>query len=290
MRFALRLSAIGLACTALLGSPRAGAASSTPAAKPQHIMSINMCADLLLLQLVPKSRIASVSYLAHDGAAELFPGADTGVPINRGTAEDVLKEKPDLILAGQASTPITTALAKRVGAQVVQVQESNNFRDIRDFIKQIGEAVGEQARAAVLVRHIDMTLGELAANPPRRLSRVVAWTGGSSVPGRESLTNAIIEAAGAVNIAALPGRRYTTFGVEDLLQADPDALLFEGVSSGTPSLRSDEGQHRLVRKIYGARRISYNQAAYGCGLPQSADAARDLRRALDALPERRRKR
>ncbi len=286
MRTALRLSAIGIAAAALLSSSGAGAASPTPtAAKPRHIMSMNMCTDLLLLQLVPKSRIASVSYLAHDGVMELFPGADAGVPVNHGTAEDVLKEKPDLILAGQDSTPVTTALAKRVGARIIQVKESTNFKDIRTFIQQIGEAVGEQERAEALVRHIDATLGELAANPPKHRLRVVAWTGGSSVPGRDSLTNAIVEAEGSENIAAMPGRRNTTFGVEELLRADPDALLFEGISSGTPSLRSDEGQHRVVREIYGSRRISYNEAAHGCGLPQSADAARDLRRALDALPE-----
>jgi iron complex transport system substrate-binding protein len=117
--------------------------------------------------------------------------------------------------------------------------------------------------------------------------RVVAWSGGSSVPGKDTLTNAIITAAGAVNIAAQPGHNYSTFGVEELLAAHPDALLYGGVRAGEPSLRSEEGQHRIVRQLYGSRRIAYNEAAHSCGLPQSADAAVDLRRALDALPDRR---
>ncbi len=288
MERAFRQIAIGLAAAALLGPPRAAAAASSPVlAKPQHIMSMFMCTDLLLLQLVPKSRIASISYLAHDGVQELFPGADAGVPVNHGAAEDVLQEKPDLILAGEFATPVTTALAKAVGARVVVVPESSNFNDIRRFIRQVGDAVGEPARASALIAHIDAILTDLADHPAKRQLRVVAWTGGSSVPGKDSLTNAIIEAAGAQNIAALPGKRYATFGTEELLAASPDALLFEGVSASTPSLRSDEGQHRVVRMIYGARRISYNEAAHGCGLPQSADAALALRHALDALPERR---
>jgi len=286
MGWALRIAAIGLAAAALGSSPAAAAAAAAQP-KPMHILSMNMCTDLLLLQMVPKARIASVSYVAHDAVLALFPGADDGLAINHGTAEDILKQKPDLILAGEYSTPVTTAMARRVGARLVQVRESTTFAEIRETVRQVGEAIGEPERAAALVGHIDAVLADLAARPPKRRLRVVAWSGGSSVPGRDSLTNAIVEAAGAVNIAALPGKHYATFGAEELLAADPDALLFEGVKFGKPSLRSDEGQHPVVRRIYGARRISYNEAAHGCGLPQSADAARDLRRALDALPERR---
>jgi iron complex transport system substrate-binding protein len=151
----------------------------------------------------------------------------------------------------------------------------------------VGEAVGEPARAEALIRRMDATLADLAAHPPRRKLRVVAWSGGSAVPGKGSLTDAIITAAGAVNIAAKPGSAESSFGVEELLVARPDALLFGGATLGQPSLLTDEGQHRVVRRLYAGRRIAYNDIAHTCGLPQSADSARELRRALDALPERR---
>jgi iron complex transport system substrate-binding protein len=253
-------------------------------------MSMNLCTDLLLLQLVPKGRIASVTYIAHDGAQALFPGADAGVAINHGTSEDIVNQRPDLILAADFSSPTPTmakTLAKQIGARVVEVKSADNFADIRKIVRQVGDEVGEPERAAALIAHMDGVLADLAAHPPKRQLRVVAWSGGSSVPGKDTLTNAIVTAAGAVNIAALPGRNYSTFGVEELLAADPDALLYGGARSGKPSLHSDEGQHRVVRQLYGARRVAYNEAPHSCGLPQSADAARDLRRALDALPERR---
>jgi hypothetical protein len=40
----------------------------------------------------------------------------------------------------------------------------------------------------------------------------------------------------------------------------------------------------VIRRLYGDRRIAFNGIVHSCGLPQSADGARDLRRALDALP------
>ncbi|WP_337189155.1 ABC transporter substrate-binding protein [Phenylobacterium sp.] len=249
-------------------------------------MSMNMCTDLLLLQLVPKARIAAVTYLAHGAVEAVLPGADAGVPINYGTSEDILRYRPDLILAGDFSTPVTRRLAKRVGAHIFEVESVNDFEGIRRIVRQVGAAVGEPARAEAMVRDMDAKLAGLAARPPARRLRVVAWSGGTSVPGKGTLSNAIIEAAGGVNIAAQPGVNYTTFDVEQLLAADPDALLFGGVRSGKPSLRSDEGKHRVVRRYYGDRRISYNEVGYTCGLPQSAEAAVELRRALDGLPPR----
>jgi iron complex transport system substrate-binding protein len=282
MRAALRSVVLGLAAALMAGG---WPATATERAPPQRIMSLNLCTDLLLLQIAPKARIASVTFLARDGARALFPGLDAGIPVNHGSAEDVINVKPDLILDSGLGAPLTRTMARRVGARVVEVKDANNFADIRDVVRQVGDAVGEPERAAALIGRMDATLAELAAHPPRRKLRVVAWSGGSAVPGKGSLTDAIITAAGAVNIAAQPGRAESSFGVEELLAAKPDALLFGGATLGQPSLVTDEGQHRIVRQLYAGRRIAYNDAAHTCGLPQSADSARDLRRALDAVAE-----
>jgi iron complex transport system substrate-binding protein len=286
MKPALRSVALGLAAAAIVGAGGpATAAAGRPA--PTRIMSLNLCTDLLLLQIAPKARIASVTFLAWDGARALFPGLEAGIPINHGSAEDIVQVKPDLILDSGLGAPMTRTMARRVGARVVEVKNADSFDDIRQTLRQVGDAVGEPARAAGLIQRMDATLAELASHPPRRRLRVVAWSGGSAVPGKGSLTDAIITAAGAVNIAARPGPAESSFGVEELLIANPDALLFGGATLGQPSLLDDEGQHRVVRRLYAGRRIAYNDIAHTCGLPQSADSARDLRKALDALPERR---
>jgi iron complex transport system substrate-binding protein len=286
MRRALRTLALGLAAAALCGAG-AHAAAAAGRAIPRRIMSTNVCTDLLLLQIAPRARIASVTFMAPEGARPLFPGRADGIALNHGQAEDVVRLKPDLILDSGLSSPLVRTLARRVGARVIDVKNANNFQDIRDIVRQVGEAVGEPARAEALIRRMDATLADLAAHPPRRRLRVVAWSGGSAVPGKGSLTDAIITAAGAVNIAAKPGSAESSFGVEELLAARPDALLFGGATLGQPSLLTDQGQHRVVRRLYAGRRIAYNDIAHTCGLPQSADSARDLRRALDALPEQR---
>src|SRR4051812_35496736 len=157
MKRARRLAAIVAA--ALLAQP-AAAATPVPAvaAKPQRIMSMNMCTDLLLLQLVPKARLGSVTYLAHDGAQVLFPGADVGLAINRGTPEDIINLKPDLIVAGDFSTALTRRLARKVGARLIEVKSATSFADVRINLRQLGAAIGEPVRAETLIARMDATL------------------------------------------------------------------------------------------------------------------------------------
>jgi len=278
MRAALRIAALGLLAAILPGV----AAGAETRAKPQRILSMNQCTDLLVLQLVPKARIAGVTYLARDGAKALFPGAADGVAVNYGTPEDIIKFRPDLILTGDFSLAVTRRLAREVGAPIVEVSSARSFDDVRRSVRQVGVAVGEPARAEALIRRMDAQLAGLAARKPARPTRVVAWDGGATVPGTETFANQIIRAAGAVNIAAQPGPTYTSFGVEQLLQARPEALLYGG--GERPLVQSEESRHRAIRQMFAGRRIPFADVAFSCGLPQSVDAAVELRRRLDALP------
>jgi iron complex transport system substrate-binding protein len=90
------------------------------------------------------------------------------------------------------------------------------------------------------------------------------------------LFNAVLEAAGGIDVAAEDG--YTD--VEGLIAAKPDVLAYGDDYIDTPSLRSDQNDHPLLLKLFGNRRIVYPAALYGCGLPESAGAAAALRAKL----------
>lgn len=121
---------------------------------------------------------------------------------------------------------------------------------------------------------MDATLRRLAAASPKQAIRVAGWGGGGFVPGRQGLFNTILSAAGATNIA---GKEVSYYDVESLIAAKPDILAYGDDYSDTPSLRGDQNDHSLLRKLFARRRITYPAALYGCGLPQSAGAAAALR-------------
>lgn len=255
-------------------------AATASAQPPRHVMSLSVCTDALLLDLVPLSRIASITFLSRDPSnSSLWPQA-ANVPINYGSAEEVLAERPDFVLAGTYTTPATRMLIKEVGLPMLEVPAANNFAEIRATTRSVAHALGEEASGEALITKMDVTLRELAATKPQRIIRVAGWNGGGSVPGRGTLFDAILTAAGGVNIASGNGESDGSFDLEQLLVAHPDVLAYASDTSSAPSLHTDEALHPLVLKLYAGRRISYPSALYSCGVVESADAAVALRASL----------
>jgi iron complex transport system substrate-binding protein len=256
----------------------AGGAALAADSKPMRVMSLNLCTDGLLLDLLPAERIASVTYLSRSPSNSFRSSEAARVPINYGTAEEALVEKPDLVLAGTYTTTATRSMLKRLGAKVLEVPPANSFEDIRAVTRRVGRAVGEAHKAEALIAKMDATLSGLSADKPSVVIRVSGWNGGGSIPGRGTLFDAILTAAGGVNIASsLPDTRSGSFDIEELLMARPDVLAYGADSNGTPALRTDEDQHPLILRIYKNRRVKYPEVLYSCGVPEIADATVEFR-------------
>ncbi len=271
--------------TLLLGAPCI-AYSQTPIPNspraPQRVMSLSECTDALALDLLPPERIISVTYLAHRSTDSALAAKAARVGINYGNAEEVLAQQPDLVLAGTYSTPAARLLLRQLGAPMLVVPSADNFAEIRSTVRLVASAVGAEPRAEALLAHMDGTLAALARTRPAHRIRVAAWSGDGYVPGRDTLFNALLEAAGGVNIAAPPGNRSSSFDIEQLLMAHPDVLAYQA-DEPAPALKTDTADHPLLLRLYGDRRITYPELYTECGLPESADAARALQRQLLAV-------
>ncbi len=252
---------------------------------PQRVMSLSQCTDALVLELLPPQRIVSVTYLAHRSSDPVLAAEAARVGINYGNVEEVLAQRPDLVLAGTYSTPAARELLRELGAPMLVFAPASNFAEIRSQTRRMARALGAEARADALLAHMDATLADLARSRPERRIRVAAWSGDGYVPGRDTLFNALLDAAGGVNIAAPPGDRSSSFDIEQLLMAQPDVLAY-AADEPAPALKTDTADHPLLLRLYGDRRITYPDLYIECGLPQSADAALALQRQLLAVLER----
>jgi iron complex transport system substrate-binding protein len=250
-------------------------------AGPRHVMSLSMCTDDLLLELLPPERIASVTYYARDPSnSYLWPQA-ARVRINFGTIEEVLAEKPDLVLAGTYTTPTARALLKKLHFPLLEVAPAANFDDVRVVTRLVAHALDVDAKGEALIAKMDATLKELAASKPAQVIRVAAWGEGGSIPGKGTMFDAILTAAGGTNIAAADDNlAYASFDMEQLVMAHPDILAYASNITDTPGLNTDLAQHPLILKLYAGRKVSYPGALYSCGIAESADAAVALRASL----------
>lgn len=271
--------AVGAAVAVLLGMGQAMAAPaglSPGVHKPQRIMSLTVCTDELLMDLAPLSRITSVSYLSQEKAAlKLWPQA-ARLPVNHNSAEEILAEKPDLVLTLTYASTGLGPLLEKSGIRMLEVPEAENFDQIRTITRMVGDAIGERVRADQLIANMDSTLRKLAAQKPKQVIRVAGWGEGGLMPGSDTLFGTALAAAGGRNITPQGGY----YDVESLVAARPDILAFADHYLDMPSLRRDQNDHPLLMRFFAGRRIVYPALYFGCGTPESAAAAARLRDAL----------
>jgi len=256
-----------------------GLAAAAPATNPARVMSLNLCTDQLLLVLLPRERITSVSFLSLSSQNAVFTAEAAGVPVNYGSLEEVFVQMPDLVIAGTATTPTARGLLSRSRIPLLQVPPAENFDQIRSVTRLVSRAVGEELKGEALIQHMDRTLAELAATTPARRIVVAGWESAGEIPARGTLFDAILTAAGAVNVGAGKGN-LGVYDIEQLLMARPEVLAFADSATARPGLRSEQLRHPILRALYRGREITYPETLLSCGLPQSADAAKELRQAL----------
>lgn len=254
--------------------------------RPMRVMSMNLCTDQLVLALLPPSRIASVTWLARDPSGSLLTGAAARVAVNHGSAEEVVSQRPDLVVTGATSTPATRAMLHRLGYPMVEVPHAANFDAIRAATRQVARAVDEVARGEALIAQMDAQLAALRRDPAPPL-RVAAWDGGGFGASEGTLFNQVLAAAGAVNVATQPpANGYRRADAEVLLQAAPDVLIRGSAADGAPGRRAEFERHQVVRRFWGKRRtIALRQAWFGCGTPFAAEGARRLRDELRSVAQ-----
>lgn len=253
--------------------------------RPLRVMSLNQCTDQLVLQLLPPERIASVTWLSHAPGGSMTEAA-RAVGVNHGRAEEVLTQKPDLVIAGSFTTPALRGILKRIGYPLIEVGQADSVDDVRRVTRQVAAAVGERSRGEALLADMDRKLAALARDPGPPI-RVVAWDRTGFAAGKGTLYDTILSTAGARNLLREPmASSYRRPDVEVLLRADPALLVQGSGDAGAASLGDDVMRHRLVRRFWTGRTLFVPQAAYVCGTPALADAAVALRAQLRAAASR----
>lgn len=264
------------------GDTLAAPPALVPADKPQRIVSLNLCTDQLLLQMVEPRRIRAVTYLAADPRSSGMAQAAARVPLTRGNAEEVIAMRPDLVLAGTFSTRETVAILRRLGYRVVELAPETDFTAIRANIAQLARAVGEPARGARMIARIDQALAAVPPAPPRRPVYADYQANGFTA-GDGALITQVANAAGFDTLAqrlGLAGTRQVS--LEQLLVTRPDVIDL-GEDYGGPALATENYRHPVLRLLMRERQVVRLAGKYtACGSPLTL-------RALDALVQARRR-
>ena len=126
-----------------------GLGGNSTRAAPPAVASINLCADQLVLALADPEQILTVSWLSADPEESLFANAAARHPLNYGTAEELLRFHPDVVIAGAYTNSFTRALLIRLGYRVVELVPENTVAEIESNLRTVAERGGpSRARRA----------------------------------------------------------------------------------------------------------------------------------------------
>jgi iron complex transport system substrate-binding protein len=261
----------------LAGALAVGPAPARADGVPQRIVTLNACADQIVVDLVPRERIRAVSHLAADPLTSAVAEKARGIPWTRGNAEEVLAFDPDLVIAGEYTTPATVALLERLGLKILKVPGASDFEGVRSVTRLIADAVGEREKAERLLADFDRRVGAASTSEAGRPMAVVYQVNNlASGPG--SIADNVLRAAGFSNLTAElnlgPGGQLPL----ELLVADPpDLIVLSGPIDEYRTVVADNLRHpALIALMRTHKTTTLPWRLWLCATPHLADAVERL--------------
>ncbi|OAH25195.1 ABC transporter substrate-binding protein [Methylorubrum populi] len=264
--------------------PAAGATGTNEA--PVRVVSMNLCADELVLRLADRAQVLAVTYLASDPRGSTVASEAAGVPVTRGLTEEVVALRPDLVIAGAFTTRTTVGMLRRVGSPVLELGVPTDLDGVRAQIRQVAEALGYPERGEALIADLDAKLATVI--PSTRPLRALVMRPNAFTVAPGGLGDALIRAAGLVNVAAEIGRdRFGQVPLEAAALADADLIVVDEGAPGLPSLADTLLHHPVFRALAGkGRTVSIPNRFWTCPGPQVAEVVARLGAAANARAPR----
>lgn len=234
------------------------AAVSAPrvaAATPGRVVSINLCADTLLLELLPPSHIRSVSFLAADPAYSTVAARVGDIPLNHSRVEEVARYHPDLVLASNLSSDVTVTALRRLGYRVAIVRAPDTLADVYAIIRSTAALLGVPAKGERLLTSIRRALAQAASPADGRRPLAVFYGANGYSVGSGTLQDDLLHAAGFRNLAVQLGiHGGGRMSIERLIAARPDVVILDDFESHKPSLAERRLRQPALREGLAAAR------------------------------------
>ncbi len=261
MRFG-RILRLAAATAFLAGAP----AWAEPA--PSRIVSINLCADELLIALADPAQIAALSIYATNPTLSFFAEEARRFRHDAADAESVVGLSPDLVLAGRFTKRATRDMLKELGYRLVELDAARSVADSLAQIREVAGLLGHPQRGQALVDAIDSARARAASS--RALKPTVAvYQRRGYVSGSDTLATELLDIVGLANAGGgLAGATGGFVPLERLVADPPDYLV---VASLRPPAE-DQGSALLAHPALAAlfpetRRIALPERLTVCGGP-----------------------
>ncbi|MBB4616711.1 ABC transporter substrate-binding protein [Sphingomonas abaci] len=237
------------------------------------IVSTNPCADAMLVEMVPATRIAAVSHYSQTPGASSMPLAlARRFRATAGTAEEVIALRPDLVVASSFTAPATRDAWARAGLKTLYLGIPASIAASTAQVRELAGAVDARPAGERIVQGIDQALRRTRPRDARR-PRALLYIAGDLANGGGTLLDELMTHVGLTNAAAGYGLAFTGRLPAETLVAHPPELVIAPDTDRLARLRE-----RLLPKT---RAAGIDPALLYCGgpaIPPALDRLAAIRR------------
>ena len=243
-----------------------------PAGKPERIVSLNLCADQLVLALADRDQIVGLTRNAADPEMSGEAAKARGLRILSNSAEEVLELDPDLVVGIPARRSASISVLKGQNYHMLDLKTASRLDEIYASIRETAAAVGHPERGRALIADMEKQLAAISRPGKGRVAAYYQRRG--FMTGSGTLIDDLMTRVGVVNLAAKLGKpALSQLRLEEMVAAQPDFLIVESATDNASDQGSEMLHHPALRNI---PRISIPQAWTVCGSPAYTNAARSM--------------
>lgn len=254
-----------------------GAAPAKPPERPKRIVSLNLCADQLVLALADRSQIAALTRNAANPELSAAAAQARGLRILGTSLEEILEIDPDLVVGTPTLRSLSMAAIKRQNYRVVPLPAAETLDEIFAAIRQTAVAVGHPERGEALIARMRADLARLPRPGHGKVAAYYQRRG--FLTGTGTLIDELMGRLGLVNLARKLGKPpLSQVSLEEMVAARPDYLVVESATDKVTDLGTEMLHHPALD---GIPRISLPQAWTVCGGPAYVQAAQGMVRQME---------
>lgn len=199
--------------------------------EPQHIVSLTLGSDEILMGLVDSSRIKALTRYADDAGISNIAKEAAAVPDRAvmDKSENVIAMQPDLVIVDTWADANVIKQFRDAGINVYTFKTPNNIEEQKAVIKELAHVVGADAKGREITDWMDAKLseveGRLASLKPEQKLKVMDY-GELGSSGIGTNFDDIVTHAGLVNVVSKAGMEgWPVVPKEKIIEFDPDIII-----------------------------------------------------------------
>ena len=206
-------------------------AKGVQAKKYNHIVSLTLSGDEMLLGLVPENRIAGLSgKINEDKEISNIVDKAKKFPKVEGNEEVLMSLEPDLIIVADWLSKRITDIGAITGAKVYFYKTPNSYEEQKKLIRELANLVEEKENAEKLIKNMDDRLkalqNKIAKNYKGAKPRILMYTSFGTTSGKNTTFNDMVKLINGVNVVAEAGiDGFKDISKEKVIELNPDIII-----------------------------------------------------------------